>query len=155
MAERAALADIAVLTEMRIAYLKEDLGEIDEAMETKIRAELPAYFERNLNRNIFCYSIKEGGETVACAFLLVTEKPLSPAFPTGKTGTVMNVYTRPSYRRRGYGKKIMTTLLEDAEKMNLSRVDLKSTDEGYLLYRAVGFEDDVPKYHRMKWHNRK
>lgn len=155
MAEHAQAGDIALLTQMRIAYLKEDLGAMDEETEAKIRAELPAYFERNLNRNIFCYLIRDMEETAACAFLLVTEKPMSPAFMTGKCGTVMNVYTKPAYRRKGYGKRIMTALLRDAEKMNLSYVELKSTEAGYPLYKAVGFEDDVSKYHLMKWYNRK
>ena len=154
MAERAAVNDIALLTEMRVSYLKEDLGEMDEAVEKQLRAELPAYFERNLNRNIFCYLIREKEEAVACAFMLVTEKPMSPAFMTGKTGTVLNVYTQPAYRKRGYGKKLMTALLRDAEKMQLSFVELKSTDAGYPLYKAVGFVDEVSKYHLMKWYNR-
>ncbi|MBR6809914.1 MAG: GNAT family N-acetyltransferase, partial [Clostridia bacterium] len=69
-------------------------------------------------------------------------------------GTVMNVYTEPAYRKRGYGKKVMDALLQDAKNMQLSYVELKSTEAGYLLYRAVGFEDDVPQYHLMKWYNR-
>lgn len=154
MAERAQASDIAALAEMRLAYLKEDLGAMDEATEAQLRAELPAYFERNLNRNLFCYLIREKEEVAACAFLLVTEKPMSPAFMTGKCGTVMNVYTKPAYRKMGYGKKIMTVLLRDAKEMNLSFVELKSTEDGYPLYKAVGFEDDVPKYHLMKWYNR-
>lgn len=154
MAERAEANDIWQLMDMRIAYLKEDLGAMDEETEKQLRAELPAYFERNLNRNIFCYLIRDMEETAACAFLLVTEKPMSPAFMTGKCGTVMNVYTKPAYRRKGYGKKIMTALLRDAEKMNLSYVELKSTEAGYPLYKAVGFEDDVTKYHLMKWYSR-
>ena len=116
--------------------------------------DLPLYFEKHLNRDIFCYLIREQGEAVACAFLLVTEKPASPMFITGKCGTVMNVYTKPAYRKKGYGKKVMDALLQDAKNMQLSYVELKSTEDGYPLYRAVGFEDDVPQYHLMKWYNR-
>ena len=35
--------------------------------------------------------------------------------------------------------------------MQLSVVDLKSTDDGYYLYKSVGFADDNSKYHLMKW----
>ena len=45
---------------------------------------------------------------------LMVEKPLSPMFITGRTGTVLNVYTKPAYRHRGYAKKIMEKLLLDA-----------------------------------------
>lgn len=93
--EHAETADIALLTELRLAYLKEDYGELSGDDIEKIRRDLPGYFEKNLNRNIFCYLIRNKGEAAACAFLLIVEKPMSPAFLTGRTGTVLNVYTKP------------------------------------------------------------
>lgn len=152
--ENAGIADVDLLTELRIAYLKEDIGKLDEEDIKKIRRDLPDYFRRNLNENIFCYLIREKEEIVACAFLLVVEKPMSPAFITGKTGTVLNVYTNPAYRHKGYAKKIMNKLLSDATEKNLSVVELKSTEDGYHLYKSVGFADDVSKYHVMKWYNK-
>lgn len=151
--ENAEIADVDLLTELRIAYLKEDLGKLDEEDIKIIRRDLPDYFRRNLNENIFCYLIREKEEIVACAFLLVVEKPMSPAFITGKTGTVLNVYTNPAYRHKGYAKKIMNKLLSDATEKNLSVVELKSTEDGYHLYKSVGFTDEVSKYHVMKWYN--
>lgn len=151
--ENAEIADIDLLTELRIAYLKEDLGKLDEDDIKKIRRDLPDYFRRNLNENIFCYVIRDKEEIAACAFLLVVEKPMSPAFITGKTGTVLNVYTNPAYRHRGYAKKIMEKLLSDAMEKELSVVELKSTEAGYHLYKSVGFIDDASKYHVMKWYN--
>ena len=32
--------------------------------------------------------------------------------------------------------------------------ELKATEDGYPLYRSVGFEDDGSKYHIMRWKNR-
>ncbi len=151
--ENAEIADIDLLTELRIAYLKEDLGKLYEEDIKKIRRDLPDYFRRNLNESIFCYLIRDKEEIAACAFLLVVEKPMSPAFITGKTGTVLNVYTNPAYRYKGYAKKIMNRLLSDATEKNLSVVELKSTEAGYHLYKSVGFTDEVSKYHVMKWYN--
>lgn len=153
MVERASIADIASLTELRLAYLQEDSDELKADVIKKLKQDLPTYFERNLNQSIFCYLIREMGEVVSCAFLLIVEKPTSPAFLTGKTGTVLNVYTKPMYRHRGFAKKIMTTLLQDAVEKSLSVVELKSTDDGYHLYKSVGFKDDISKYHFMKWYN--
>jgi hypothetical protein len=45
----------------------------------------------------------------------------------------------------------METLLAKAKKLQLSVVDLKATEDGYHLYRSVGFADDCSKYHLMKW----
>lgn len=150
--ENAGKADIIPLTELRLAYLKEDHGELSEDVIRKIRRDLPDYFRRNLNQNIFCYLIRDKEEIVSCAFLLVVEKPMSPTFINGRTGTVLNVYTAPAYRHKGYAKKIMEKLLSDAAEKKLSVVELKSTEEGYHLYQSVGFTDEVSKYHPMKWY---
>lgn len=152
-AERAGMEDIPSLTELRLAYLTEDYGALSEKVTMQLKQDLPLYFEKHLNRDIFCYLVKEQEENIACAFLLVTEKPASPMFLTGKTGLVLNVYTKPAHRKMGFGKKVMEALLRDAKEMQLSSVELKATDAGYPLYKAVGFVDDESKYHKMKWHN--
>lgn len=151
--ENANIEDAAVLTELRLAYLKEDYGKLGKDDIEIIRRDLPDYFKKHLNQNIFGYLIREKEEIVACAFLLVVEKPMSPAFITGRTGTVLNVYTKPQYRHKGYAKEIMNKLLSDAAEKNLSVVELKSTEDGYRLYQSVGFVDEVSKYHSMKWYN--
>lgn len=151
MVEYAKMTDVASLTELRLAYLEEDHGKLSEDELEIIRRGLPDYFEHNLNQNLFCYLVREQEEIAACAFLLVVEKPMSPAFITGKTGTVLNVYTKPSCRHKGYARQIMEKLLADASAKNLSVVDLKSTEEGYRLYQSVGFVDDVSAYHLMKF----
>ena len=149
--ERAAVRDIDGLVEARVAYLTEDFGSLDAHDEAAIREQLPGYFEAHLNRDLFCHVIRDGKMIVSCAFLLVVEKPMSPSFINGKTGTVLNVYTQPAYRRRGCARAVMEALLDDARAMGLCVVGLKATDDGYPLYRSVGFEDDASKYHNMRW----
>lgn len=144
-------ADIGQLTELRIAYLAEDTGPLTKADADILRRDLPDYFTRNLNRTIFGYAAESDGHLTACALLLVTEKPMSPAFMTGKVGTVLNVYTTPAYRRRGYGRLLMEMLLAAASSMRLSAVELKSTEDGYRLYQSLGFRDAASKYHPMIW----
>ena len=141
------------MTELRLEYLEEDHGKLSKSDIEIIRRDLPDYFKKNLNQNIFCYLIREKEEIAACAFLLVVEKPMSPAFITGRTGTVLNVYTKPQYRHKGYAKGIMNQILSDAVEKNLSVVELKSTENGYRLYQSVGFVNEVSKYHSMKWYN--
>lgn len=96
------------------------------------------------------YVARAGEDIASCAFLLVVEKPMSPSFITGKTGTVLNVYTKPEYRHRGYAKKLITMMLEEAALRDISVVELKSTEDGYSLYKSVGFEDVKSNYYNMK-----
>lgn len=117
--DKALTDDIEQLTELRIAYLTEDNGELKEKDSESIRRNLPAYFMRNLNKTIFAYVARNETEIIACALLLVVEKPMSPAFITGKTGTVLNVYTKLKYRHNGYARKLMNMLMDDALDMKL------------------------------------
>ena len=152
--DRAGTAEIDALVQMRLGYLEEDHGPLDPGDAQTILESLPDYFRRHLDKDLTAYVIREDQEIVACAFLLVVEKPMSPAFINGKTGTVLSVFTRPEFRRKGYARRIMEALLADAKEMELSVVELKATEDGYALYRAVGFQDDQSGYRLMKWKNR-
>ena len=146
--EKATIKDINGLTDLRLAYLQEDLGVITN--KELIQESLPGYYEKHLNKDLMVYVARDDEDIVACAFLLIVEKPMSPSFITGKTGTALNVYTKPEYRNKGYAKKLMTMMLEDATAQDVSIIELKATEDGYSLYKSVGFEDVVAKYHNMK-----
>lgn len=148
--DKATKKDIGVLTDLRIAYLNEDLGVISDENLELMKSTLPSYYTKHLNKDLMVYVAKDGEKIVSCAFLLIVEKPMSPSFITGKTGTVLNVYTKPDYRKKGYAKKLMTMMLEDTKAEGVSIVELKATGDGYSLYKSVGFEDVVAKYHNMK-----
>ena len=151
--EKALDRDIETLIALRMDYLRENHRDLTAHDADIIVQRLPDYFSAHLNNDLFCYIVRDGDTVVSCAYLLVVEKPMNPSFMNGKTGIVMNVYTRPAFRRRGFAGRIMETLLEDAKRMALCTVELKATDAGYPLYRAAGFEDDISDYHPMRWNN--
>ena len=151
--EKAGTEDIEALVKMRLSYLTEDNGSLDVQDLADIKRELPRYFYSHLNSDLLVYVIRDGQTIVSCAFLLIIEKPMSPAFINGRTGIILNVYTCPLYRRRGYARIIMKALLSEAKKMKISVIELKATNDGYPLYRSVGFVDDGSKYHFMTWKN--
>ena len=151
--DKAGLNDTNALVQLRLDFLTEDNGSLDERDIAAIQENLPGYFLDHLDRDLFIYVMRDGQTIVSCAFLLIVEKPMSPAFINGKTGIVLNVYTLPSARRKGYATAIMNTLLAEAEEMELAVVELKATEAGYPLYRSVGFTDDCSRYHMMKWKN--
>ena len=151
--EKAGMEDVEALVKMRLSYLIEDNGSLDAQDLAAIERELPGYFQAHLDRDLLVYVIRDGRTIVSCAFLLIVEKPMSPAFINGKTGIVLNVYTCPLYRRRGCAKMIMEALLSEARGAEISVIELKATEDGYPLYRSVGFTDDGSRYHMMKWRN--
>ncbi len=147
--ERADLKDIDELIQLRLEYLNEDYGSLTDIQFEKIRNQLPVYYQNHLNKDLFVYVVKSE-KIISCCFLLVSEKPANPSSINGKTGTVLNVYTKPEFRRKGIARKIMDFLITDARKMKLDFVELKATDNGYNLYKSVGFKDSYSKYHNMK-----
>ena len=151
--EKALISDIPELVSMRIGYLTADHGPMLPEEEQAIREMLPVYLEKHLDKDLFVYYIKDDGAIVSCAFLLKVEKPMSPSFLNGVTGTVLNVFTRPEHRGHGYARAVMQALMADARKMGFCRLDLQSTEDGYPLYKSVGFKDRTDKYHPMSWKN--
>ena len=135
---------------MRIAYIREDYGRISDEQIEEIKKALPDYYSRHINRDLHIYTAKKDEEIIACGFLLVIEKPASPSFIHGKVGTVLNVYTKPEYRRQGAAKKLLKQMLLEARNMGLDYVELKSTEAGYFLYKSLGFEEVHSKHHNMQ-----
>ncbi len=97
--EKADLKDINELVQMRLEYLTEDYGSLTEIQSEKIRNQLPVYYHNHLNKDLFVYVVKSE-RIISCCFLLVSEKPANPSFINGKTGTVLNVYTKPQFRKK-------------------------------------------------------
>ena len=101
-AEMAGIDDSEALVKLRLDYLYEDNGGLDHCDQASIRHNLPVYYQAHIGKDLFIYVIRNEKTIVSCAFLLIVEKPMSPAFINGKTGIVLNVYTCPAYRRKGY-----------------------------------------------------
>lgn len=149
--EKADTEDIKHLVELRTEYLSEDYGEIPQEKLALIADNLPEYFRKHLNNDLFVFVCRYEHSIVGCCFLYVSEKPSNPTFINGRTGTVMNVYTKPQFRKKGIAGKLIQLLLTESRDLHLDFVELKATDSGYNLYRSLGFEDAVSKYHDMKY----
>ena len=147
---KADIIDRDALVEMRMLYLADDIGSIAPNIEKQIKEQLPDYFERHLNRDLFVYIAEDGAKAVSCCMLIVTEKPANTRFPHGLTGSVLNVYTRQEYRRQGLAGKLMHMLINDAVELGLDLIELKATSDGIKLYKSLGFDQDFSKYTEMK-----
>lgn len=149
--EKATINDIPNLIELRIAYLLEDYGKISENKLAAIANNLHIYFQEHLNKDLLVFVCRDENKIVSCCFLCITEKPSNPTFINGKTGTVLNVYTKPEYRKNGIARNLLEMLIAESKKAGLDFVELKATDSGYNLYKSIGFEDVISKYHSMKY----
>ena len=138
------------LADIRIKYLREDFPEMTDAEAAKIKARLPRYYADHLNCDFFAYLAEDGGKLVGSAFLTVREMPPNPNFPKGRVGTVLNVVTDKNYRRQGIATELMKLLIADAKTMDLDYIELQASEDGYQLYKKLGFEEKVSQFTPMK-----
>ena len=73
--EKTTTSDIETLVVLRLEYLKEDIGNIEERDIETIKESLPGYYSSHMNKDLHCYIIREKDAIVSCAFLLIVEKP--------------------------------------------------------------------------------
>lgn len=147
---KAEISDIPQLIQMRVAYLKEDYGNLEDYVIEKIESSLPDYFNRHLNNDLSAFIAEENNLIIATTLLLVVEKPANPSFITGKTGSVLNVFTRQEYRRKGIAKVLMQMLIKEAEEKELDFIELKATNDGRHLYKQMGFQEEKSSKTDMK-----
>ena len=148
---QATMDDLGQLIELRLAYLTDDFGQLDQDQVLQLREELPSYFQRHLGNDLLAFAARaDDGTIVSCAWLLLVEKPPSPRFPNGRTGVLFNVYTTPKHRRQGLARRTMGALIEEAYLRKLDVLELHATDDGYPLYRSLGFADDSTTHKAMR-----
>ena len=69
--DKATKKDIGVLTDLRIAYLNEDLGDVSDDNLELMQATLPSYYEKHLNKDLIVYVERDEMDIASCAFLLI------------------------------------------------------------------------------------
>ncbi len=148
--DTAGIDDISELVRLRIAYMIDDFGSITEYERHCMEEQLPDYFERRLGKELIAFVARAEGRLVAAAYLLIIEKPANPFLPNGLDSEVLSVYTEDEYRGQGICTQLMKNMIEYARENKLCRIDLMATEEGYPIYKKVGFEDKSQKYKDMR-----
>jgi GNAT superfamily N-acetyltransferase len=70
----------------------------------------------------------------------IYRKPPAIGFRSGLVGHVSNVYTRPEWRAKGLGTKLMQLLVDYARERDFDRLHLTATELGKGIYERVGFK---------------
>lgn len=59
--------------------------------------------------------------------------------PSGNKAYIMNMYTKPEYRRKGIAYRTLDMLVRDAKNKGITAISLEATDMGRSLYEKYGF----------------
>lgn len=132
--------DIDLLIDLRLDFFRECFAPQPDEETARLAVALGNYFAGHLGNDFLAVLAETpAGEPAATAFLTVVERAPSPAAPNGRIGDVGNVLVYPAYRRQGLATRVMSRLIEEAQALGLSRIDLAATPAGRAVYLKLGF----------------
>jgi GNAT superfamily N-acetyltransferase len=145
---KATLEDMSELIELRIECLR-DMDGLSEEQEERVRGKLEPYFAEHLDRDLIVVVAETlKNKLISTAFLVLSEWPSNPSFITGKVGILLNVYTYPEHRGKGVATQVVSYLIEEARRIEVSMIELNATPDGKPLYDKLGFK--IPHYTGMR-----
>lgn len=115
-----------------------ELGEIKGDSDA-LSAATRQYFLAETGKNLLTWGVFAEEELVSCASLcLFTRLPYAGNL-SGLEAYLLNVYTAPAFRHRGYASKLLQRILVEAPKRGIGRLWLNASSQGRPLYEASGF----------------
>lgn len=138
--KRATLADLDILAETRMEVLRAANRLDDSADMREVERETRAYYRSALADGTHtAYLVFDGDAFVGAGG--ISYYAVMPTYhnPTGRKAYIMNMYTRPAYRRRGIAARTLDLLVEDAKSRGVRAISLEATSMGRPLYETYGF----------------
>lgn len=137
---RATAADLDLLVRTRVEVLRAANGLADPADMPEVETRSRAYYREALaSGDHVAYLVLDGEELAGAGGISFYRLLPTCHNPTGENGYIMNMYTRPAYRRRGVAYQTLDLLVAAARERGVSRVTLEATRMGRPLYEKYGF----------------
>ena len=137
---RATIEDIPQLLEFRIALLRSAVGEGKTEQWEIMKQKSIEYYQKSLKDNTHsAYMVYDGEVCIGTGGICFYE--ILPTYykPTGKKAYIINMYTRPEYRKRGIATQVLNLLVRDALNQGYTYISLEATKMGQALYEKCGF----------------
>ena len=138
--KKATIADLEILTETRIEVLRAANKLGDDVDMCEVKKQTLEYYKNALKDDSHSAYLVFDADTFVGAGA-VSYFQVMPTFhnPTGKKAYIMNMYTKPSYRRQGIAFKILDLLVTEAKVRGITAISLEATQMGKPLYTKYGF----------------
>ncbi|CAL6080316.1 Glucose_6-phosphate N-acetyltransferase [Hexamita inflata] len=105
------------------------VGNVDQQQLTAF------YDEIKTNKNHIIYVVELNETIIGCATLLIEPKIIHQC---SKAGHIEDVVIDKQYRKRGYGKQLITHLLHEGEKRGCYKIILDSESDVSNFYAKCG-----------------
>jgi GNAT superfamily N-acetyltransferase len=139
--------DVDVLTETRIEVLRAANRLSDDVDMEEVRRQSYVYYQGALpDGSHAAYLVYDGGQFVGAGGVSFYQVMPTYDNPTGQKAYIMNMYTKPAYRRKGIARHTFGLLIEECRARGVDFITLEATEAGRPLYEACGFvkmEDEM------------
>ncbi len=137
--------DIPQLVDFRIKFLKEVRVDAPTDRLDEYRDVMREYLEREMSTgNFVAWLAVANNEIIATSGIITIQRLPQLWNMTGKEAYIMNMYTKPEWRRKGIGSAILEKLLIEARNRGIEAVKLHATPMGRPLYEKFGFKMGFP-----------
>jgi len=131
------------LVNLRVEFLKEAQKISNTKKDKKLSNSLKEYFVNGFKKKEFIsWVAKDNNKIIATSGLCFYTLPPSYKNMTGKIGYIMNMYTKPDYRRTGIATELFKKMIEEADKLGIIKICLHATDAGKSVYLKHGFTEE-------------
>lgn len=138
--KKATLHDLEFLTETRIEVLRA-ANQLNYNVDmSEVKEKSREYYQNALkNETHLAYLIFD--EDVFVGTGGISYYQVMPTYhnPSGKKAYIMNMYTKPEYRRKGIAISTLDLLVTDAKMKGITAISLEATAMGLPLYEKYGF----------------
>lgn len=137
---KVSLEHIDKIISLRLALLKE-LGELNSPQEEQLLAtSTRGYLQKALLNNEFIsYMAETNGIPVSISGMVIFKRPPYLENLQGIEAYILNMYTVPEYRGKGFAKKLLENCIDESKKSGVKRIWLHASEDGEHLYKRMGF----------------
>jgi GNAT superfamily N-acetyltransferase len=138
MMRMAVAKDIPELVRLRVAFLNEVNG---RNMPDDFEKSLGHYWKAALADGTFeTWVWEDAGRIVATGGICLQCIAPNYSNPSGKSAYVLNMFTLPECRGKGYASALFAKLIERARTHGCGKLSLHATEAGRGVYEKFGFQ---------------
>lgn len=138
--KKATIEDIDILTETRIEVLRAANKLARDTDMSEVKKQSYHYYKRALcDGTHIAYLIFDDSQFVGTGGVSFFQVMPTYHNPSGKKAYIMNMYTKPEYRRKGIAYKTLDMLIRDSKSKGITAISLEATAMGRPLYEKYGF----------------
>lgn len=140
--QKIGIEQIELLTKYRLEYLTEMQGELSPEYRAELEKGLNDYFREAMEDDrFFAFMALQGEKVVSFGAMVIKKIPGDANKPLYLEGDILNMYTLPEERRKGYSAIILQELIDEANRRGISKISLHTSKDGEKLYRKFGFNE--------------